>query len=73
MKTIRNEPFLHALYFGAILLIFLDIFSILGQKIMHNNLVPFSKIGTEGLHIIFIPNNCNMCGRSKLYHEKIPL
>lgn len=22
---------------------------------MHSNLVPFSKIGTEGLHIIFIP------------------
>ena len=48
-------------------------FSISGQKIMHSNLVPFSKIGIEGLHIIFIPNNCNMCGRSKLYHEKIPL
>jgi len=41
----------------------LDIFSISGRKIMHNTLVPFSKIGAEGLHIIFITNNCNMFGK----------
>ena len=44
----------------------LDIFSISGQKIMHNTLVPFSKIGAEGLHIIFITNNCNMFGKKKI-------
>ena len=32
MKTIRNEPFLHALYFGAILLIFFGYFFNFGSK-----------------------------------------
>jgi len=50
-------------FFMTFILFVLDIFSISGQKIMHNTLVPFSKIGAEGLHIIFITNNCNMFGK----------
>jgi len=49
----------------------LDIFPISGRKIMHNTLVPFSKIGAEGLHIIFITNNYICLAKSRLYHEKI--
>jgi len=52
-------PFILVQFF----LFVLGICSISGQKILHNNLVPFSKIGVEGLHIISIPNNCNMCGK----------